>query len=754
MTPASHAKQSRIALCCIAATLGALVTQAGKAAEVQGRVEVGLGHVALDEPNSKYGEYTGIRADDSYLIGEVDASVEDGAAYLELQAADLGLDYRNVKVAAGKYGIYSLAFGYDEIPHLVSVGDRSPFGGVGTDRLTLPAGFVRAATTSGMSTLAGSLQTVDLRTDRQEKLFRVSRHFAGGWQAELSLRREDKDGLQSLGALTAQNAGQADSTILPQPVDYRTEEFAVSLAFNGEGRQVELGYFLSLFHNGHTALTWDVPFLKAAPAALDYPAVARISLPPDNKYQRISLSGGVNLPRASRLSVVLDLGRMSQDDALLPYSTDEIGGTAALREDGQALPRAGADAEIDVVHATVNLVSQPLPRLGVNARYRFYQTDNKTAYTLFDRVINDTVAQSATEDLYSRPYDYTLSRFDLGANYRFPAGWRLQGDYGREVTGYDRYRSVKEVVEDSLRAVLSRNFTDTLDGRLGYTHGRRVAERYDAFISYSTLIPALSCPSLVTVNPDPDTGGSTTIDTCFSNHPDLRQYDLASRDRNSLTASLVYTPSPAVDIGLDFAGRRDVFDDDIAFDDTYLGLTADDSVSMTLDIAYTPEAPWSVSGYYTRERLSSSQSGRAFGGAAAAAINSSLNWEAEFDDEIDTVGVAGSLDLLYDSLRLTMAYAYTREAGRIRFATGSGVTSEDMPRDGSKRHAVDINAVYRLSDTLGVGLGVGYERFKSRDWSLDSVEAGGTVLNDVLLLSGPLEDYAAYALRATLIYAW
>lgn len=747
-----RAKLPKIGLYCLVLLHGATAVYAEEGTDFNGQAEIGVGNVDLDHPNSNYGEYTGISDDETYLIGDIEASVEDGLSYADLKAVDLGLDSRSLEVAVGKYGLYSLAYSYDEIPHLISSGDRTPFRGAGTDRLTLPAGFVQATTTAGMTSLDESLKTLDLRTDRTENLFRVTRTFAGGWQANLSLRREDKEGIQSLGALTAQNPGQADSTIIPKPVDYVTEEFSAALAFNGEDRQAELGYFLSMFHNGNSSITWDVPFLTSG--ALTYPTVARISLPPDNKYQRVNLSGGMNLPWSSRLSAIVELGRMSQDEALLPFSTDDIGGTAVLKEDGEVLPRSSAGMEVDVVHATLNLSSQPLPRLGVSARYRYYETDNKTLYTLFDRVINDTVPQSTTEDIYSRPYDYARSRAEFGANYRFEDGLRVQGDYAHELTDYDRYRSVESTAEDTVRASMSKRLTDTLDGRIRYLYARRESDHYDAYLSYSTLSSDLACPSPVTVDPDPDTGSATTVDTCFDNHPDLRQFDLASRDRNKLSAHLLYAPQDILAIGLEIEGTRDVYDDDIVFDDTYLGLTADDSVSVTLDVDITPGDSWSANAYYSRERLKSSQAGRAFNATAAASIDSSLNWEADFDDVIDTVGISGSIELLQDALRLTVAYTFTKEASSIQFASGSGLTYEEVPDDGSKRHTFDINGVYKIRDNVGVSLGMGFEQFDSHDWSLDSVEAGGSALNDVLLLSGPPADYRAYLIAASVIYTW
>lgn len=732
----------------------AAATQGTEVVDVHGHAEVGVGNVAMDHPNSKFGEYSGIGDDDTYLVGNLGLFIDSGPVYLNFRADGIGLDSRHLSLEGGEYGVYSLAFDHDEIPHLISTDDRTPFGGAGGERLVLPGGFVRDATTAGMTDLAGSLKSLDLRTDRSENLFRVTKRFAGGWQANLSVRHEDKSGIQSLGGVTAQNGGLADATILPQPVDYRTEEFAASAAYNGTDRQIELGYFLSVFHNEDSSITWDVPFLKSIPTALDYPAVARLSLPPDNKYQRLSVSGGMNFAHSTRISAMLDVGRMTQDDTLLPYSTDDIGGTAALREDGAPLPRSSADAEVDVLHAVVNLSLQPLSGLGVTARYRYYETDNKTPYTLFDRVINDTVAQSATVDIYSRPYDYARSKMELGANYRFSDGTRFKTDFGREITAYDHYRSVKGTEENTLRAGLSRSLTDSLEGRLTYTRAERSADYYDAFLSYSTLVSGLSCPSPVTVNPDPDTGGVTTVDTCFDNHPDLRQFDLASRDRNRLAFSLLYAAEGPFDVSVDVAGNRDVYDDDILFDDTYLGLTSDKTLSVTLDVGYDPHGSWSVDAYYTRERLRSAQAGRAYGNTASSAIDSSLNWTADFLDIMDTVGVTGVVGLLDDNLKLSLSYVYSKAKNRIAFSAGDGLTYEDMPGDGNERQTVAVDAVYKPGDDIGVGLGLGYEKYRAEDWSLDSVVAGGAVLNDVLLLSGPQDDYRAYLVKVTVIYVW
>ncbi|MBK9130585.1 MAG: MtrB/PioB family decaheme-associated outer membrane protein [Gammaproteobacteria bacterium] len=723
--------------------------------DIHGNAEFGAATVNVDHANSRFGEYTGLEDDDAYPVANAEGSVERGSEYFRFHAIDLGLDSRRLDLSAGQYGVYSLQYRHDEIPHLISRDDRTPFDGAGSARLTLPDAFVPAATTAAMGGLEESLKTLDLRTDRTLNLFRASRDFSGGWRAKLSVKREDKNGVQSLAGITAQNPGQVDASILPQPVDYRTDEFSAGLEYAHDGKQIELGYFLSIFHNENSSLTWDVPFLKSAPAALDYPSVARMGLPPDNTYQRVNLSGGMDLPGGARLSVTAEIGQMRQDETLLPYSTDDINGTASLLEDGESLPRSSAEARIDIVHLVLDMAWRPVTSLGVNARYRLYETDNKTPYTLFDRVMNDTVAQSSTEDIYSRPYDFSRSSLELGASYRFVSGVNLKTDYRNEAVDYDGYRAVHDTKEDTLKVNLSKGLGDALSGRVGYLHSQKDAENYDAFLSYSTRLDDVSgCPSVVLVDPDPDTGGSTAVDTCFDNHPDIRQFDIASRERNRAFASISYNPFENFDLGLDVVDSRERYRDNVLFDDTYLGITEDDSLAMTLDAGYSSEEGWSLSTYLTRELISSSQTGREFNATISSAIDSSLNWIADFDDTITTLGIRGGFTLLYETLDITLGYAYSKSESRIRFTAGSALVYEDMPSDGSERHTVDVSAVYRLSDSVALGAGVMYEWYRSLDWALDNVEAGGSALNDVLLLSGPQEDYRAYLLRASMIYSW
>ena len=114
-----------------------------------GRVDVGVGSVSDDEP--RFGDYTGLDRDGAHALVAGAVTVRgDGGYYADLASG--GADQRFTRTfgaRAGREGLYQLDLNYVDIPRHLSEGARTPFGGIGSDRLTLPAGFA-ASSTAGM----------------------------------------------------------------------------------------------------------------------------------------------------------------------------------------------------------------------------------------------------------------------------------------------------------------------------------------------------------------------------------------------------------------------------------------------------------------------------------------------------------------------------------------------------------------------------------------------------------------------------
>jgi len=130
-------------------------------------VEVGAGSVS--EKSEEFGQYNGLHEKGGFLIGEGTLRSRGGRrAYWNLDAGrKLGLDTRAVDAEGGSRAAYKLRFKYDESIHR-HLGQRADaLRGSGGARADLARAFVKAGTDGCNDQPAGSLQSVELGTQRK-----------------------------------------------------------------------------------------------------------------------------------------------------------------------------------------------------------------------------------------------------------------------------------------------------------------------------------------------------------------------------------------------------------------------------------------------------------------------------------------------------------------------------------------------------------------------------------------------------------
>ena len=220
---------------------------------LSGTVDVGAGSVS--DKSAKFGEYNGLNKKGAFFIGDgaVRSRGTDGA-YWNLNASNLGLDSRSLDAEGGQQGKYKLLLKYDELPHFISDSALTPFVGNGGASLTLPPGFVRGGTTDAMS-LAGTLQQVEIGTQRKRLGVGASWIPMSDWEYAVNFRHETKDG-------TKRTAGSffVNSAQLVEPVDYVTDQVDASASYTGKKFQMKLAYYGSTFRNSNESLTWQDPY--------------------------------------------------------------------------------------------------------------------------------------------------------------------------------------------------------------------------------------------------------------------------------------------------------------------------------------------------------------------------------------------------------------------------------------------------------------------------------------------------------------
>ena len=724
---------------------------------LEGSIEIGGALTDLDSKSFKYGEYTGVNDDSVYFAGDVDLSYNRNAFFLDFRTDNIGLDNRSLYLETGRYGRYKLFLEYDEIPKLISNNSQTILNGAGSNTLTLPSGWTRYSqtTTAGMSNqLTNNKKDVELRTDRKAYSAGISSSFSD-FDFKISFKKEEKEGTKSIGGVIGTNGGTTRSVVLPEPVDYTTDELKAALAYSGEIFQIELGYYLSQFTNENKSLTWENPY-NLPITELDDPVTALISLPPDNTHNKFSLTGGINLPLASRLSFVGEYGIMEQNDTLFPWSNN----SATTYAYSSSLPRGTADAEIDTTHLGLNLSSKPLPKLGLNLKYRYYETQNKTPREKWFYVNNDTGAgvgpaqpqpanEANSEVLYNLPYDYTQNLFKIDASYYLFNGTTLKLGYDYDIIERD-YREVNRTIENTYRARLNSNLSSFAAAGVNLAYGeRRIFGQYDE----SALYDAYHTEAYInTVTP-------TNIR--FDTHPDSRKFDIANRDRTRYGANISFFPHYTTTMGLYYSATKDDYEGSL------MGLKYSKNNTYTVDVTFAPLDIVSTYVYYTREEIDSEQASRYFTSTAKATqfTDTSRDWWADHSDNVDTVGVGTSIGFMENKLIIGADYSYSESTESIKFTAGScfyapfgctGITASpvDMPDLKTKLQTVNTSAKYKLTKNTTLGLGYQYENYKSDDWATDSVDPASTTLANVLTLSGSVPDYEAHQAMLTVAYNW
>ena len=244
-----------------------LAEEVKQLSRTESEIELGAGTVSDD--SFKFGDYRGLGEAGGYGIANLrvlDRNA-DGTGYFEITGRDLGLSSRSLKIEGGAQGDYSLRLEYDELPKLHSDSYQTPYIGAGSTNLTLPAGWVVGAQgtgTTAMTQLNASMQDFDVETQRKKLGLGLTKQLGGGWDTVVNLKQEHKEGTKLIGAVFGNSGGNPRATILPEPVDYTTDQFEALLRYTSQRLQFQFGYYGSLFKNANNGLTRQKAYPHAA----------------------------------------------------------------------------------------------------------------------------------------------------------------------------------------------------------------------------------------------------------------------------------------------------------------------------------------------------------------------------------------------------------------------------------------------------------------------------------------------------------
>jgi MtrB/PioB family decaheme-associated outer membrane protein len=374
----------------------------------EGEAEVGA--LSASGANASFGRYTGIDHGGVYADAGTSGQLrsEDGS-YANYDLERLGLASREGYVEGGREGKYDLRVSYDGQPTRLYDTAATPFQTNGAN-LGLPADWVPAGSTAGMSSLARSLAPVEIGYDRRTTAL-LGRYFLSpSWTLFGEFRRQEKDGTALTSASFLTEAVQ-----LPQPIDYVTDSFETGAAWSGRRASFRLTYTGSWFEDKSDALSFSNPYLPIVPGSIE----GRLGVPPGNTLQQLSASGNVQLPWfTTTLTYAASLGTLRQNDSFMPVSTLT----------GSTTPGVGSlDGDVHLSHYALALASRPLPKLSVRGNAAYDGRDDKTKPLAIDYIVTDTFpGGTAVTPRYSEDH----VRLDGGADYAL-ARWLKIGVGGK-----------------------------------------------------------------------------------------------------------------------------------------------------------------------------------------------------------------------------------------------------------------------------------------------------------------------------------
>jgi MtrB/PioB family decaheme-associated outer membrane protein len=651
----------------------------------RGNLDFGFSYVNND--SLRFGDYRGLEKEGLYAAVDGDAYYRDlQGRYIDIYARDLGYDSRQFDIRGGSRGSYEFRFGWNEIPKYRGYGTQTPFMGSGGDYLTLPEDWVKANTTVGMTALQGSLVPEALKTQREVLDVGFSLDFARSWSYNFDYQRQKKDGTRMLGA----GMYFSNASILPAPVQYTTDIFDMDLTWAGKRSQVQLGFMSSKFDNGYSSLSWENPF-NSAPQHSFF----RAALEPGNKFYQFNLSGNYYFTPKISMSGQAAMGRLKQNEPFLPYTSNPVYGDLPL-------PRASLDAQLDT--STYNLSGKLYARLNnklsFTARGKWDERDNKTPVDIYTPVVTDLVT---IKPRYNRPYSYKRQLYSADLRYRAHRVIRLSG--GVRQQNIDRtLQEVETSKETTWWGEAKLNPSYKAQFRVKLESANRDISDYLARDDGSPV-----------------------------DHPLMRKFNMADRERDRLLLEFDYMATEALGINLSFAQA------DANYDDSPLGLQESEDETWSFNVNYAFGKNVNAYAFYTHDDIEASM--------LNATSISATPWTANTRDKITTYGIGLSANISKKS-SLGIDYVSSDSTGNISVQTDDLEDPFDPLETDLSNFRVHFD--YDFNDRWGYKLYAEHEEYDSQDWGIDGLGVAG--VKSILSMGELSPDYDVWYYRFQLSY--
>jgi MtrB/PioB family decaheme-associated outer membrane protein len=692
-----------------------------------GTIDFGYRGTAFTGDEARYNRYRDLR--DGPLVNNFRFAKETEGTAFRAEAANVG--YRDQRYYADlqSIGKVKATFEFTSNP-LYQVQARGYFNGAGGNTLTIDDAAqtaIQANAANAESALAGYGQNYNIDGRRDLANFNMVYTAARDLDVKVQVRNTNRSGtnLQDFGF--GNSPGNMLVLDMPVPIHDRTTDLRTKLEWANRQGLLAVGYDASWYDQHNPAFTFDNP-QRVSDSATAGPAFGRAALMPTNTVNTFNVNGAWKPTPHSKATGAVSYGVMDQNASLLPNTTNTaLTGVAAL-------PRSSAEAKVDVLSTVLGFNARPVADLWLNARFRYYDFNNKTeAFT--NTVVPGDYSIGATET--SEPTAFNRRTFDADASYdlgRFfgiGAGYTFEGYANHLANETEQGRIYGSTAENVLRLTADSTGNQYVAARVKYEHSKRTADGFDQAI----------------------------LDE-IGEQPGVRHYDIAPRDRDRVTGTFTVTPKPVFDV------TASIFYGHDNYPETVYGLQDNKNSGYTLGVDVVPNAMVNFGVSFGREKYDTYQTSRTSNPPPDPTFTDPRrDWNDTINDKVNTYDV--TLNLVKAITRTDIRVSYDISDGNTNYVYGlvanttlaAPVQYTTQPANRLDVGRVDVT--YYVRANVALGAAYWYEQWKVQDFALDPAVINALVVRNPT--SGALtgfytgyanEPYKANTVFVRMTYLW
>lgn len=440
---------------------------------------------------AKYYEYSTV-APGAFSNLTLSAGTRDGLYKLDFGGLNVGYSDQAYFFDFSKAGQQYLDVIWDQTPHVYSTSAQTPFVGVGTNALTLPAGCAHTGQTAAnlIATCLNGPTDVAISRDTAGVQYRWTPTDA--WDVKLDYSNMHRSGDQVDGVVGISSAASfpyGPNQVI-KPVDDTTQNFGLSGEYAGtsfwnQRYTFKVGYQGSVYNDAFSSYTIQNPYCtgnncSAGGFAGESP-FARLSTPPDNQMNGVNGTLAADLPLKSRYVGTVSYNMMTQNEAFLPITNNPNATPAqlAIMPSLNGVPQGSLNGQINTLLSNNVVTTNITPDLTSKATYRYYEFDNNTPSLTLPAAWPgyDYAGASTNPALASLSLGYIKQDAGEDLTWRPGKDWHVGVGYGYERYDYTRVDALS-TDENTAKAFADWNPTGWFTVRTSGSYSDRTANDY------------------------------------------------------------------------------------------------------------------------------------------------------------------------------------------------------------------------------------------------------------------------------------